>query len=149
MTENDLAVAILQGTDDAVVFADREGVIRLWNPAAEAMFGYPADEALGSTLDLIVPERFRERHWAGYREVMGSGVTRYAGRLLAVPAQRRDGERISVEFTVTLVTAEAGEVEGVAAIVRDVTARRAQEQAVRQELGARRARAGSAGPEPA
>jgi PAS domain S-box-containing protein len=87
------------------------------------MFGYSADEALGQSLDLIIPERLRVRHWDGYRQVMDTGVTRYGERLLAVPAMRKDGQRISIEFSIALLKDEHGEVAGAAAVVRDVTAR--------------------------
>lgn len=125
---------IIDGSDDAVIYADRDGIIRLWNAAAERMFGHSSDEALGQTLDLIVPEKHRARHWEGYDRVVATGETAYAGSLLAVPALSRDGKRISVEFSVTLVKDETDRVEGVAAIMRDVTERRAEEKARQREL---------------
>ena len=109
------------GSGDAIVFADRDGMIRLWNGGAERMFGYEESEALGSSLDLIVPERLRERHWEGYQRVVETGETQYGDRLLSVPGIRRDGSRISMEFTVVLIKGDDGEVEGVAAIMRDAT----------------------------
>jgi PAS domain S-box-containing protein len=121
---------------EAVIFADQEGVVRLWNRAAETMFGYSADEALGQSLDLIVPERFRTRHWEGYRHVMATGVTSYGHRLLAVPAMRKDGQRISIEFSIALLKDEHGEVTGAAAVVRDVTARWQAERELRRRLAA-------------
>jgi PAS domain S-box-containing protein len=114
---------IVEEMPEAAIFADREGAIRVWNRGAETMFGYSATEALGQSLDLIIPERFRARHWDGYRQVMATGVTRYGQRLLAVPAMRKDGQRISIEFSIALLKDERGEVIGAAAIVRDVTAR--------------------------
>jgi PAS domain S-box-containing protein len=114
---------IVEEMSEAVIFADRQGVVRLWNRGAESMFGYSADEALGQSLDLIIPERFRARHWDGYRQVMATGVTGYGQRLLAVPAMRKDGRRISIEFSIALLKDERGEVAGAAAVVRDVTAR--------------------------
>lgn len=86
---------LVESMPEAVVYADRDGLIRLWNHGAETIFGYGAQEALGKTLDLIIPERWRARHWAGYREVMKTGVTRYGRDLLAVPAARKDGATIS------------------------------------------------------
>ena len=112
---------IFAGSSDAIVFADRDGKIRLWNGGAERIFGYGESEALGSSLDLIVPERLRERHWEGYQRVVETGETRYGDRLLSVPGIRRDGSRISVEFTVVLIKGDDGEVEGVAARRRDAT----------------------------
>jgi PAS domain S-box-containing protein len=131
---DDLAARLIAAAPDAVIAADREGVIRLWNRGAEAIFGYSEAEAVGQTLDLIVPERFRERHWEGYRRVMATGETRYARELLAVPAVRRDGARISIEFSVALIHDDAGAVDGIAAIMRDVTERWEQGRALRQEL---------------
>jgi PAS domain S-box-containing protein len=127
---------IVEEMPEAVIFADQQGVIRLWNRAAETMFGYSADEALGQSLDLIVPERFRARHWEGYRHVMATGVTSYGQRLLAVPAMRKDGQRISIEFSIALLKDERGEVTGAAAVVRDVTARWQAERELRRRLAA-------------
>jgi PAS domain S-box-containing protein len=117
-----LEAEIVARTDHAVVVADADGTIRFWNPAAEAMFGHAREDAVGRPLDLIIPAKLQERHWDGYRRVMETGETSYAGRTLAVPAIRADGTRISVEFTVTLLPDEDGSVVGIAAIMRDVTA---------------------------
>jgi len=133
-----LCQRIVEGTPDAIIFADREGVIRLWNAGAEAIFAYRSDEALGQTLNIIIPERLRERHWQGYRKVMTSGVTRYSRELLAVPAMRRDGVEISVEFSMVLLRDSAGEIVGSASTIRDVTARWQQEKALKQRLAAQR-----------
>jgi PAS domain S-box-containing protein len=127
---------IVEEMPDAVIFADRQGAIRLWNRGAETMFGYSADEAAGQSLDLIIPERFRARHWAGYRQVMATGVTSYGDRLLAVPATRKDGQRISIEFSIALLKDEHGEVMGAVAVVRDVTARWQAERELRERLTA-------------
>jgi len=136
---------IVEGTQDAVIFADRDGLIRLWNSGAETIFGYRAEEVLGKSLDLIVPEKQRERHWEGYRRVMVTGVTRYVKELLAVPAIRKDGSRISLEFTITpLRDATTGKLSGIAAILRDVTARWQQEKALKERLADLKARTGSA-----
>jgi PAS domain S-box-containing protein len=127
---------IVEEMPEAVVFADRQGVVRLWNRAAETMFGYSAAEALEQSLDLIIPERFRARHWEGYRHVMTTGVTSYGQRLLAVPAMRKDGQRISIEFSIALLKDERGEVTGAAAVVRDVTARWQAERELKRRLAA-------------
>jgi PAS domain S-box-containing protein len=132
----ELCRRIVEEMPEAVVFSDRQGLVRLWNRAAEAMFGYSADEALGQSLDLIVPERFRARHWEGYRRVMATGVTSYGQRLLAVPATRKDGQPISIEFSIALLRDEGGEVTGAAAVVRDVTARWQAERELRRRLAA-------------
>ena len=121
---------------EAVIFTDRQGLVRLWNRAAETMFGYSAHEALGQSLDLIVPERFRAQHWEGYRRVMATGVTVYGQRLLAVPAMRKDGRRISIEFSIALLKDESGGVTGAAAVVRDVTARWQADRELKARLAA-------------
>jgi PAS domain S-box-containing protein len=125
---------LVERTDHAVVVADADGVIRFWNPAAEAMFGHTRAQALGQSLDLIIPENLRDRHWDGYRRVTATGETDYAGRTLAVPALRADGTRISVEFTVTLLTGDDGAVAGIAAILRDVTRQWEEQRALRRRL---------------
>jgi PAS domain S-box-containing protein len=125
---------IVREAPDAIIFADRDGAIRLWNLGAEAIFGYRADEAVGQSLDLIIPEKQRGPHWEGYRTVMATGATRYGRELLKVPALRKDGSRISLEFSILLVRDEAGQPLGAAAIIRDVTERWRQEQAQRERL---------------
>ena len=125
---------IVEGAQDAIVFADPDGIIRLWNSGAEAIFGYSAEEALGQTLDLIVPEKLRQRHWEGYRQVMATGVTRYGSELLAVPALNKDDSRMSVEFTIVLLSDDAGKPVGTAAIIRDVTERWQKEKELKKRL---------------
>jgi PAS domain S-box-containing protein len=129
-----LEAEIVANTDHAVVVADAEGIIRFWNPAAEAMFGHTSADAIGRSLDLIVPDKLRDRHWEGYRRVMATGETEYGGRTLSVPAIRADGTRISVEFTVTLLRGDDDSVAGIAAIMRDVTARWEEQRALRRRL---------------
>lgn len=133
---------IVDSTQDAVIFADREGIIRLWNAGAETLFGYGAAEAIGQSLDLLIPERLRARHWEGYRRVMATGLSPYARQLLAVPGLRKDGTQISLEFTVVMLHETSGEVSGVAAVLRDVTERWQREQArqARQTAGGGTAR---------
>ncbi len=132
-----LSRRIVEEAPDAIIFSDRGGTIRLWNAGAEAVFGWRAEEALGQTLDLIIPEKQRARHWEGYRAVMAAGATRYGrGELLRVPALRKDGRRISVEFSILLPRDAAGQVLGAAAILRDVTERWEQDRALRQRLAA-------------
>jgi PAS domain S-box-containing protein len=126
--------ALVQAAGDAIIVADGEGLILLWNPAAERLFGFTATEAVGSSLDLIIPERFRERHWTGYQTVMQTGQTRYGTQVLRVPALRKDGQRLSIAFTVALLHTSDGSLTGIAAIVRDDTARWQEEQAMRQRL---------------
>jgi len=126
---------IVDGIGDAVVFADREGIIRLWNGGAERVFGYTAGEAVGRSLDLIIPEGLRKRHWEGYFRVIESGVTRYGAEPLAVPGVRKDGSRISLEFSIALLR-DGTAVTGAAAVLRDVTARWLKDKELRERLKA-------------
>lgn len=140
-----LAPALLATAADAILATDREGVIRFWNPGAVRIFGFTPEEAVGASLDLIIPERLRKRHWDGWQHVIATGVTRYgAGDLLAVPATAKDGRQISVEFTITLLHAADGSIDGMAAILRDVTARFEETRRLKRELAEhlRRAHAG-------
>jgi PAS domain S-box-containing protein len=127
--------AILKASADAVLAADRDGVIRLWNPGAERIFGFRADEAVGQSLDLIIPEGLRARHWSGYGHVIATGESRYAaGDLLSVPGLRKDGQRISLEFTIVPLQDEHGCLTGLAAVMRDVTKRFEELRTLRQKL---------------
>lgn len=124
MDRSELAERIVEEAGDAVVFVDADGVVRLWNAGAEDVFGYTEEEAVGGSIEAIIPERFRDPHWEGFDEAMEAGETSYGrGELLSVPAVREDGERVSIEFTVTMIDAPDGGVEGVAAVIRDVTDR--------------------------
>ena len=118
----------------AIVVGDREGKVRLWNAGAEAMFGWTAEEAIGKSMDLIIPEKHRPRHWEGYDRVMETGVTRYGRNLLAVPALTKDGRRISIEFNVVLLKDSEERVLGIAASMQDVTARWERDKALRARL---------------
>jgi PAS domain S-box-containing protein len=132
---------IVEDSPIAILFADRDGKIRFWNAGAEATFGYSAEEALGQSLDLIVPERQRARHWEGWARVMASGVTKYGRDPLAVPALRKDGSRISIEFNIVLLRAPTGELLGAAAMVLDVTVRWQQQKELNARLAALEAKA--------
>lgn len=143
-TREHLYQQVIENAADAIIAADRMGIIRLWNTGAELMFGYTAEEARGKSLDLIIPERFRTRHWEGYRKVMETGVTRYGRDLLAVPGIRKDGTRISLEFTIVLIRDETGAPAGTAAIIRDVTTRWQQEKALKERGAALAAKGGDA-----
>lgn len=122
-------------SSDAIIYADADGVIRFWNDAAIRIFGFSAAEAIGRSLDIIIPVNLRQRHWDGYNVTMQTGRTRYgAGDLLAVPALRKDGARISVEFTIVPFRDDAGRMVGIAAIIRDVTTRFEEMKALRAQL---------------
>jgi PAS domain S-box-containing protein len=130
---DDTLAALVRNLADAVVIAEPTGTIVFWNPAAERIFGWSAAEAVGSPLDLIVPERLRDRHNEGFRHAMAEGQTKYGERLLEVPALHRDGRPLSIAFTVTLLRCDTG-VAGVAAVVRDETARWHERRRLRAEL---------------
>ena len=137
LTQEQLYRRIVEQAPDAVIVADHEGIIRLWNAGATTVFGHGADEALGRSLDIIIPERLRQRHWDGYHKVMATGETRYGpGEMLAVPAMRKDGTRISVEFSIAMLRDDRGSLVGIAAILRDVTERWERDRALRQQLAA-------------
>lgn len=119
-----LTRAILSTQGDAIIASDGDGVIRFWNPGAKRIFGYTGSDAVGQSLDIIIPESLRGRHWAGYRRVMATGESRYGhGDILAVPAIRKDGVRISTEFTIVPLHDIKGKMIGMAAVMRDVTKR--------------------------
>jgi len=126
--------ALVEGCPDAIVVADREGVIRFWNAGAEATFGHTAAEAIGNSLDVIIPEQLRKGHWAGYDAVMVSGATRYGTETLKVPALHRSGHRLSIEFRVVLLRNDRGAAVGIAAFLRDVTAAWKEQQELRRRL---------------
>ena len=119
-----LTEALVNSASDAIVATDRDGRITFWNPGAERIFGFASDAAVGQTLDLIIPENLRARHWEGFHHVMATGTSRYGqGDLLSVPSLTRDGRRISVEFTIVILRDKAGLVAGTVAVMRDVTKR--------------------------
>jgi len=124
---------------DAIIYADAQGLIRFWNTGAERIFGFSQLDALGNTLDIIIPKRLRHRHWEGFARTIRTGITRYgAGDLLAVPAVRKDGRLISIEFTMVLFTGREGQVIGIAAILRDVSARFNEIKDLREKLATAR-----------
>ena len=139
-----LARAVVNEAAEAIVVTDPDGIIRLWNNGAARVFGYSAAEAAGQSLDLIIPEKLRERHWKGYRQTMATGITRYGDKLLSVPATHQDGRRLSIEFSVALLRDEAGRITGISAIMREVTERREAEKALRAKLAQLETRAGPA-----
>ena len=128
---------------DAVVVADTSGAINLWNPAAERLFGFTQAEALGGSLDLIIPERLRERHWAGYRKTIASGETRYSHDVLSVPALHKDGRTLSIAFTVGLIYGPQREVTGIVAVIRDETTRYTEERNLRKRVAELEAKSGT------
>jgi PAS domain S-box-containing protein len=126
--------ALVANTTDAVIIGDAEGMIRHWSPGAEAMFGHSAQEAIGASLEIIIPENLRARHNEGYFAVMAGGPLKPGRKTLAVPALRSDGQRISVEFSMALLRDDGGRLVGVGAILRDVTERWEEQRALRRRL---------------
>jgi PAS domain S-box-containing protein len=140
-----LAARVVAESGDAILVADREGKVRLWNRAAEELFGFGAAEMVGGSMDPIIPERLRGRHWEGWDKVMATGVTRYGKDVLAVPAQRKDGTTISIEFTIALLRDAAGAVTGASAIIRDVSARFRRDKELRARLRELEGKVGAGG----
>ena len=114
---------LVEAIGDAVIVSDPGGAITMWNPAAERIFGFTEIEALGQSLDLIIPERQRKNHWDGFHKTMQTGQTRYASDVLRVPAIHKEGHRLSIAFTVALLHSSERQVTGIVAVVRDETNR--------------------------
>ena len=115
--------AIVEQAPDAIIFADREGAIRVWNRGAEAVFGYAAAEVLGNSLDVIIPERLRRAHWEGFRRAIDTGQTKFGGRVLTTRSVHKDGSKLYVDLSFGLIRDEAGAIAGALAVGRDCTAR--------------------------
>jgi PAS domain S-box-containing protein len=130
----------LRSAGDGIVVAERDGRIAFWNAGATRIFGFSEQEALGRPLDLITPEKHRKAHWQGWNAVFASGTTRYGEQLLRVPALHKEGRPLSIAFTVALLRSASGELTGVGAIVRDETARWAEERALRRRVAELEAR---------
>ena len=143
MQHADIARALLEGEADAIVACDRDGIVQMWNAGAVRVFGFTAEEAVGQSLDLIIPERLRARHWDGWRHTIATGESRYSGGdTLSVPALRKDGRQISVEFTIVALRDGTGSISGLAAVMREVTLRFEELKALRRQLREATARAG-------
>lgn len=125
---------LLDQAPDGVIFANNEGVITYWNAAASRIFGHSPEAALGQSLDLIIPEQYREAHWTGFDRALGDGATKYAGQALATRSQRADGETIYVELSFAIVKDEAGEVLGALSFARDITTRFLSDRDMRRKL---------------
>ena len=134
MYQNINVDSFIQAAGDAIIAVGGDGKIVLWNPAAERIFGFTAADAVGQSLDLIIPERFRERHWNGFRQVMLSGHTRYGTEVLRVPALHKDGRALSIAFTVALVNSPDSQSFSIVAIVRDETQRWNEDRELRRRL---------------
>ena len=125
---------LLEALADAVMVCDAKGAITLWNPACERMFGHTEAEALGQSMDLIIPERLRKRHWEGYDKTMATGITKYGHDVLRVPAVDKRGTSLSIAFTVAMLYAPDGKESAIASIIRDETSRFADERALKKRV---------------
>ena len=125
---------LVAGAGDAIMVCDAAGAIQLWNKAAERIFGFTEAETLGQSLDMIIPMRQRARHWEGYHQTMATAVTKYGADLLRVPALHKDGHTLSIAFTVSMLMGADGKVSGIAAIVRDESARFAEDRKTRARI---------------
>src|SRR3954468_23755883 len=135
MDPQEFAERLVSGMPDAIVYADAGGTIRFWNRGATRIFGFAVADALRQSLDIIIPERLRTRHWEGFRTTMRTGQSRYGeGQMLSVPAIRKDGTQISVEFTIVPFANDSGQMIGIAAIMRDTTARFEELRSLRRQL---------------
>jgi PAS domain S-box-containing protein len=133
---------LVEVAGDAIIVCDPGGVITLWNPASEFMFGFSQDEAVGQSLDLIIPERLRARHWEGYRKTMETGQTRYGHDVLRVPGLHKDGHAMSISFTVALLYSHDKKITGIASVIRNETAKFNEDRALRKRLAELEARLG-------
>lgn len=128
--------ALVEQMPVAIIVADREGSIRTWNRASEALFGHTANEALGRSLDIIIPEHLRAAHWEGYGRSLASGTTKYTGRVMTTRAVHKDGRKLYVDFSFGMLKDAAGAVVGAIAAGRDATERYLAEREQRAKLAA-------------
>jgi PAS domain S-box-containing protein len=128
--------ALVSQLGEAVIISDRDENILFWNASAERIFGFTPDEALGKTLSIITPERFRERHSKGYFHTIQTGQTKYGHTLLRVPAVHKDGRSISIAFSVSMLFDEQKQAIAIAAIIRDETERFQEERQLKAKLAA-------------
>ena len=126
--------ALVAAIGDAVMVCDANGAIVLWNPACEHLFGHTEAEVLGKSMDMIIPERLRKRHWEGYDKTMATGITKYGHDVLRVPAVDKEGRSLSIAFTVAMLYAPDGKVASIAAIIRDESARFNEDRALRKRV---------------
>lgn len=135
-TAPDIFQRIVEAASDAIIFADRDGLIRLWNRGAEIVFGYSAAEVVGKSLDVIIPERLRRAHWEGFQKALDTGVTKYTDRILTTRSMHKNGGKLYVDLGFGLVKDADGAVTGAFAIGRDCTARYVSDGALRARVQA-------------
>ena len=136
---------IVDQAPEAIIFADVAGLIQVWNRGAEVLFGFSATEALGSSLDIIIAERFRKAHWDGFHAAMASGHTHHGAQVRTTRAVHKDGRKLYVELSFGVVLSEAGVVLGSMAVGRDGTARHLSDGALRGRLAELDAKAKTGG----
>lgn len=125
---------LVDALGDGVIVCDAGGAITVWNPAATRIFGFTEADAIGQSLDIIIPERQRQRHWDGYHKTMDTGKTRYGADVLRVPALHKEGKPLSIAFTVAMLYTPEGKVSSIVAIVRDETVRWSDERALKVKV---------------
>ena len=126
--------ALVDGVGDGVMASDAKGLITLWNPACTRLFGFTEAEALGKSLDLIIPQRQQKPHWEGYDKTMATGITKYGNDVLRVPAVHKDGHTLSIAFTVSMLHNPDGSVSAIVAVIRDESVKFAQERALKKRI---------------
>ena len=125
---------VVDGVGDGIMAADAQGLITLWNPACTRLFGFTEAEALGKSLDLIIPQRQQKPHWEGYDKTMETGITKYGNDVLRVPAVHKDGHTLSIAFTVSMLHNADGSVSAIVAVIRDESVKFAQERALKKRI---------------
>ena len=125
---------LVASVGDGIMASDAKGLITLWNPACERMFGFSQAEALGKSLDLIIPQRQQKPHWDGYQKSMATGITKYGNDVLRVPAVHKDGHTLSIAFTVSMLHSSDGKVSAIVAVVRDESVKFAEERHLKKRL---------------
>lgn len=126
--------ALVASVGDGIMAADASGAITLWNPACERMFGFTEADALGKSLDLIIPQRQQKPHWDGYHKTMATGITKYGNDVLRVPAVHKDGHTLSIAFTVSMLHYADGKVSAIVAVIRDESVRFAEDRLLRKRV---------------
>ena len=126
--------ALVTGVGDGIMAANAKGLITLWNPACTRMFGFTEADALGKSLDLIIPQRQQKPHWEGYDKTMATGITKYGNDVLRVPAVHKDGHTLSIAFTVSMLHNPDGSVSAIVAVIRDESVKFAEERALKKRI---------------
>jgi PAS domain S-box-containing protein len=126
--------ALVTSVGDGIMASDAQGLITLWNPACERMFGFTEADALGKSLDLIIPQRQQKPHWDGYHKTMETGKTKYGNDVLRVPAVHKDGHTLSIAFTVSMLYNPDGSVSAIVAVIRNESVKFAEERALKKRI---------------